>query len=85
MKRKGFRETFYILQKQKDHKIEKDNFFNELNTFSYYNSFFRVKDELIEKGLIKIQQNNGSKYIELTEKGVDVYKRLKDINNIIMN
>ncbi len=67
----------------KDHKVDKHTFYNELNKFSYYNSFFRVKDDLINKGLIEIEQNNKIKYIKLTVKGLEVYKKLHEISDLI--
>ena len=85
LKKKGFKDTFEVLINQKGNSADKHTFYNELNKFSYYNSFFRVKDDLIEKGLIEIEQNNRAKHIKLTEKGLDVYKRLKEINDLISN
>ena len=69
----------------KNNKVDKHTFYNELNKFSYYNSFFRVKDELIKKGLIKIEVDANKKYIVLTEKGLNVYNKLVEINKIINN
>jgi len=83
LKKKGFKDTLSVLINQKDYKIDKHTFYNELNQFSYYNSFFRVKDDLIKKGLIEIENTNKVKYIKLTEKGVDVYNKLNEINKLI--
>ncbi len=83
LKKKGFRDTFQVLMQSKDHKVDKHTFYNELNKFSYYNSFFRVKEDLINKGLIEIEQNNKVKYIKLTEKGLEVYKKLHEISDLI--
>ena len=83
MKRKGFRDTLEVLSQFKNYKTDKHTFYNELNKFSYYNSFFRVKDDLIDKGLIEIEQNNKKKYVKLTDKGLDVYNRLIEINSLI--
>lgn len=86
LKKKGFRDTFQVLTQFKNYKVDKHTFYNELNKFSYYNSFFRVKDDLIQKGLISIEHNaNKKKYIKLTEKGLDVYNRLVQINELINN
>ncbi|KKL25128.1 hypothetical protein LCGC14_2408450 [marine sediment metagenome] len=66
---KGFRDIFSILSKQKDYQADKHIFYTKLNAFSYYNSFFRVKNELINKGLIEIIHNNNQlKSIKLTKK-----------------
>ncbi len=83
MKRKGFRDTLEVLSQFKNFKTDKHTFYNELNKFSYYNSFFRVKDDLIKKGLIEIELNNKKKYVKLTDKGLDVYNKLIEINSLI--
>ena len=83
LKKKGFRDTYQILTSNKNYKCEKHAFYNELNKFSYYNSFFRIKNELIKRGLLEIEINDGKKYITLTKRGVDVYNKLMEINDII--
>ncbi len=84
LKKKGFKDTFFVLTKN-GNKLDKHAFYNELNKFSYYNSFFRVKEDLIRKGLIEIENSNKVKYIKLTEKGLDIYNKLKEINNLVKN
>ena len=83
LKKKGFRDTLTVLTQFKNYKVDKHTFYNELNKFSYYNSFFRVKDDLVDKGLIEIEQNDKKKYVKLTEKGLDVYNKLVEINKLI--
>ena len=83
LKKKGFRDTLEVLMQFKNHKTDKHTFYNELNKFSYYNSFFRVKEDLLNKGLISIELNNKKKYFTLTNKGLDVYNKLVEINNLI--
>jgi len=83
LKKKGFRDTLEVLIQFKGYKTDKHTFYNELNKFSYYNSFFRVKEDLINKGLIAIELNNKKKYVKLTDKGLEVYNRLVEINNLI--
>lgn len=85
LKKKGFRDTLEVLIQFKGYKTDKHTFYNELNKFSYYNSFFRVKEDLINKGLIEIELNNKKKYFKLTDKGLDVYNRLVAINELINN
>jgi len=85
LKKKGFRDTLEVLIQFKGYKTDKHTFYNELNKFSYYNSYFRVKEDLIDKGLIAIELNNKKKYVKLTNKGLDVYNRLVEINNLINN
>ena len=82
LKKKGFKDTLYVLTKN-GNRLDKHAFYGELNKFSYYNSFFRVKDDLIKKGLIEIENSNKIKYIKLTEKGLDVYNKLSEINKLV--
>ncbi|TFG07321.1 MAG: hypothetical protein EU539_05310 [Promethearchaeota archaeon] len=84
LRKKGFRDTIKVLTQFKNFETDKHTFYDELNKFSYYNSFFRVKDDLIDKGLIKIEKNNkNKKVIKLTKKGVDIYNRLVEIDNLL--
>jgi hypothetical protein len=83
LKKKGFRDTLEVLTQFKNYKTDKHTFYNELNKFSYYNSFFRVKDDLLKRGLIEIEHNDKKKYVKLTNKGLDVYNRLVEINKLI--
>jgi len=85
LKKKGFKDTLSVLINQKNYKTDKHTFYNELNKFSYYNSFFRVKEDLIKRGLIEIENTNRVKYIKLTEKGLEVYKMLDEINKMLKN
>lgn len=85
LKKKGFKDTLAVLINQKDYKTDKHTFYNELNKFSYYNSFFRVKEELINKGLIEIENTSKLKYIKLTDKGLEVYNKLQEINDMVKN
>ncbi|MHA1931174.1 MAG: hypothetical protein ACW96X_01465 [Promethearchaeota archaeon] len=82
LKKKGFKDTMFVLTKN-NNRLDKHAFYNELNKFSYYNSFFRVKDDLIKKGLIEIENSNKIKYVKLTEKGLDVYNKLSEINKLV--
>jgi hypothetical protein len=83
LKKKGYRDTMTVLAQFKNFKTDKHTFYNELNKFSYYNSFFRVKDDMIEKGLISIEENNKKKFVKLTDKGLLIYNKLVEINNLI--
>ena len=83
LKKKGYRDTMTVLSQFKNFKTDKHTFYNELNKFSYYNSFFRVKDDMIEKGLISIEENNKKKFVKLTDKGQLIYNKLVEINNLI--
>ena len=85
LKKKGFRDTFQVLTQFKNNKTDKHTFYNELNKFSYYNSYFRVKEDLVKKGLITIKKVNKKKHIQLTKKGLEVYNKLIEISNLIGN
>ena len=85
LKKKGFRDTFQVLTQFKNNKTDKHTFYNELNKFSYYNSYFRVKEDLVTKGLISIKKINKKKYIQLTKKGLEIYNKLIEINDLIGN
>ena len=86
LKKKGFKDTFQILINQDNYKADRLTFYKELNKFSYYNSFHRVKEELIKKGIVEIEYNNSRvKYIKLTKKGLSIYNKLSEINDLISN
>ncbi len=83
LKKKGFKDTLHVLINQKDYKTDKHTFYNELNKFSYYNSFFRIKEELIKKGIIAIENTSKVKTIKLTKKGIEIYNKLHEINEMV--
>ena len=84
VKKKGFVDTLQVLTSFKNYKADKHAFYNALNKFSYYNSFFRIKEELLDRGLIKMEANGSKKYIILTEKGLSVYNKLVEVNKLIL-
>ena len=85
MKKKGFKDTLQILSKRKDYKMNKHSFYKELNKFSYYNSFLRIKEAMIEREIIAIKKGKNNKLeIHLTEKGVQMLKKLEDLNEIFL-
>lgn len=83
LKKRGVNDTFRILSQFENKKTEKRVFYDKLNSFSYYNSFLRVKDKLLEKKIISIEKNNGKTYIGLTEKGKTVLEKLTELNKLI--
>jgi predicted transcriptional regulator len=84
LKNKGFTDTMFILSRSDD-KINIHTFYRELCEFSYYNSYYRLKDELIRQGLIELQKIDKDKYIKLTKKGKELLKKLTEINILINN
>lgn len=83
MKKKGFKDTLQILSKRKDYKINKHTFYKELNKFSYYNSFLRVKDILLNRDIIYVKKNKNKKLeISLTPKGVVILEKIEELNDL---
>lgn len=83
MKKKGFKDTLQILSKRKDYKINKHTFYKELNKFSYYNSFLRVKDILLNRDIINVKKNKNKKLeISLTPKGVVILEKIEELNEL---
>lgn len=84
-KKRGFYETLYTLYNAKNYSLIFPEFFERLGEMgSYYNAFFRVKNEMIEHGLIEFKKNRtDEKIIRLTKKGIDVTKILKRIDTLI--
>ncbi len=84
LKKKGFSDTFNILFNSENYSVEIHGFYRELNKISYYNSFLRIKENLLRKNLIRINKSKKKKYINLTDLGIEVYNRLIELNEIII-
>lgn len=84
-KKRGFHETIFILYSAKNYSLILPIFFERLEEIgSYYNAFFRVKDELLKYELIEYKKNrNKEKIIALTDKGIDIAQILKRIEMLI--
>ncbi len=83
LKKKGIHDTFRVLTKFEKYKTDMRTFFKELKEISYYNSFYRVKDALIKKGIIIMRKSKNQKFIELTQKGITIYNKLIELNELI--
>jgi hypothetical protein len=83
LKKKGVRDTSQVFSKFENHNAVKHAFYSELRKFLYYNSLFRVMDELLEFGLLSIKTINAKKHYSLTEKGALVYEKLVEINDLL--
>ena len=83
LNKRGLFNTFQILSQCEDNKAEKGLFYKRLTEFSHYNSFLRIKSKLLETNLIYLEENNGKEYIGLTEKGIFVFEKLLQINELI--
>ncbi|MFW9879725.1 MAG: hypothetical protein ACFFG0_42160 [Candidatus Thorarchaeota archaeon] len=75
--------TFEALNKFPKLETDIHSFYNELNKISYYNSFFRIKEELIDKEIINISKQNKKTMICLTLKGVMLQNMLNSIEKFI--
>jgi len=65
--------------------MNKHSFYKELNKFSYYNSFLRIKDFMLEREIISIQKGKNNKLeICLTEKGRVILKKIEELNQIFL-
>jgi hypothetical protein len=83
LNKRGFWDTFYILNNGKQSIPMPYVEFNEkLKEFSYLNSFLRVKGVLIDKNIIEINKIDKKRTISLTKKGIEIYKKLIEIESI---
>ena len=83
LKQKGVRDTFQVLTQFKNYKTGLKTFYQELKKVSYYNSFYRVKDALNEKGIIIIGKDKNKKFVALTQKGIDIFNKLIELDELI--
>lgn len=83
LKKRGIYNTFNVISLFQNFRVDKHSFYMKLNEFSHYNSFIRVKDELIEKGLLNVILNNGACYFELTHKGQRMLYLLKELDKLL--
>lgn len=83
LKHKGINDVFEVLSQFSNFRAKRHEFYNKLNEFSYYNSFFRVKERLLDESIIEIKKGRKSTYISLTAKGKEIYRKLNELNDII--
>ena len=86
-RRKGFGETLEILNTFKKKEATQNKFFKTLKkNKSYLNSFFRVKTDLLQKGLIAYKLDETfEKVIYMTEKGQELLKMVTEIEELVQN
>lgn len=85
-KRRGTNETLFALYSSKNHSCTMPEFLEKLEfeEHSYYNAFFRVKEDMIGLRLIEYKRNrNKERVICLTPKGIKIVRILKDIENLM--
>jgi len=79
LKKLGFYKTINILPGDGS-SIRLSEFYAKLLKFDHYNTFARIKFELLEKGFIEIGYNEKhSRYIKLTKNGQILKHRLKEL------
>ena len=84
-RKRGFSETMNVLSAFEDNEAVQKEFFKSLSKIgSYPNAFFRVKDELIEYGIIAYKLNDkNQKCIFLTQKGEKIWNHLLEVEEIL--
>jgi len=84
-KRRGFCETIELLSSFENQEAIQSNFFQKLTVSSSYpNVFFRVKNQLLDNGLIAYKLNPANeKVIYLTDKGKQVWGLIEDIEGML--
>ncbi len=79
LRKLGFYKTINILPGD-GNSIRVNEFFAKLMKTDYYNTFLRIKFELLEKEIIEIDYNDEHiRYIRLTKNGVILKLRLKEL------
>lgn len=83
LNKRGLYNTFKVLSLFDNFRADKYSFYKRLNEFSHYNSFLRIKNELIEKELLFIDNHNKTSYYELTTKGKRMLSLLKELDKML--
>jgi predicted transcriptional regulator len=83
LNKRGLYNTFNVLSLFNNYRADKHSFYQKLNEFSHYNSFLRIKNELLEKKLLLINNHNKASYYELTSKGKRMLSLIKELNKLI--
>ena len=84
-KKRGFHETLYSLYTAQNYSLTLPQFFEKLEEKdSYYNAFFRIKQEMLKYDIISYKKNRyKEKVLSLTKKGVGIVKILKNIDEFL--
>jgi len=85
IRKSGFYDVMSILYRYKDHVLGSRNLTFELQAIgSYYNSYLRVKKEMIRFKLIEYYLNESYlKCIRLTPRGVSMWEKIGEINDML--
>lgn len=81
----GFSKTLSILSEFDKYEAKESRFFSKLQKKGYYlNDFYRVKDDLLEYGVISYRlDKNYEKVLYLTKKGSELYNLLQEIEELL--
>ena len=84
-RRRGFFDTMEVLSKAPNMEAVQSDFFNNLKKIkSYPNTYFRVKQDLLDHKIIGYKLNDeNEKVIYLTEIGKEIIDRLEQIEEIL--
>jgi predicted transcriptional regulator len=83
LNKRGIYITFKVLSLFDNFRADKHSFYQKLNEFSYYNSFLRIKNKLLESELLNISNHNKTAYYELTSKGKRMFFLLKELQKLL--
>lgn len=79
LKKSGFYKTINILPSD-GRSIRLNEFYAKLTKYDHYNTFLRIKSELLKKEIIEIDYNKKHiRYIKLTGNGIVLKLRLKEL------
>lgn len=82
IKRRGFLDTILILGQNGE--MEQKVFFDSLlQSEGYYNAYLRSKQHLLDNDIIMFKMNRDKKMISLTERGMNVYNKFKEIEDLL--
>ena len=85
-RKKGVQLTLQLLSKYGENGIKQSSFLEEYEkNEEYLNSYFRVKGDLIQLGLIAFKLDEEiDKIIMITPKGLDLLSRIQEIENLLI-
>ncbi|MHA1819684.1 MAG: hypothetical protein ACTSU2_04405 [Promethearchaeota archaeon] len=86
-RKRGFGDTIITLYQFDKFRAKQVNLYKALkNNGSCINAFLRARDDLVNNNLIEFRlDENNEKIIYLTDKGKEFYKRIKEIEDLLLN
>ncbi|MFW9895302.1 MAG: hypothetical protein ACFFD7_05810 [Candidatus Thorarchaeota archaeon] len=83
LNKQGLYNTFQVLSLFDNYRTDKYTFYQKLNEFSNYNSFLRIKNDLIKNELLNVDNHKKNCYFELTVKGREMFFLLKKLDELL--